>query len=55
MVENNEFYKNKNRRRNQKVYFFNPINIKVTNNNNNDNQGKQNYLPIMTKWILSKL
>ena len=47
LVENNEFYKNKNRRRNQKVYFFNPINIKVTNNN--DNQGKQNYLPIMTK------
>ena len=47
LVENKEFYKNKNRRRNQKVYFFNPINIKVANNN--ANQGKQNYLPIMTK------
>ena len=48
IVENKEFYKNKNRRRNQKVYFFSPINIKVTNNNN-INQGKQNYLPFMTK------
>ena len=48
LVENKEFYKNKNRGRNQKVYFFNPINIKVANNNN-ANQGKHNYLPFMTK------
>ena len=48
LVENKEFYKNKNRGKNQKVYFFNPINIKVSNNNN-ANQGKHNYLPFMTK------
>ena len=48
LVENNGFYKNKNRRRNQLVYFFNPININEINNNN-VNQGKQNYLPLMTK------
>ena len=48
-INQKEYYKNKNRKGNQKLYFFNPINIKVSSNNYNINSYNQQYLPIMSK------